>query len=679
MNKQTLIIIAGLFMAVICILGLGALFGAGFIVYRYQTDAPQQVTLNQPTPTASQPTPIPPPAEPTPTQSTPQGSIKPALIPDNNLTETEALLTETDLPVRDLRALASRLRNQGAELPEVVYDTPPVYQLGDQDAFWIVDNTQQPPVQFQATATLQHITEHTYWWVEDGFSVNQQDLARSADVFENRIYPTNRNFFGSEWSPGVDNDVHISIYLGNVPGVAGYYASSHEFSQQVDQYSNQREMFLINLNALKPGDPIFESVLAHEFQHMIHWHQDRNEETWVNEGLSELAVLLNDYGLDRAQHTYLQNPDLQLTTWAQGLANTAPHYGSSYLFMAYFLDRFGEETMKRVVSEQANGVQGFDVALKAAGYQTTFDEVFADFLVANYLDDPTLAAGQWGYSNLDIEQAHTTERHNRFPTDRADTVHQYGADYIALNSDQPLTFNFAGAATVPVLNNQPHSGRYQWYSNRGDDSNATLTRAIDLREVTQATLTYWAWYDIEADWDYAYVEISNDGGISWTILPGAYSSTNNPTGNAYGPGYTGISGGWVEERIDLTEFSGQEVLLRFEYITDDATNGPGFALDDVAIPEIGLFDDMESPDPAWQAEGFIRMDNILPQQFTVQIIDLTSAQPTVTQLPLDEANSGQMILGTAEAGVDAILVISAQAPVTTEVTEYRYSIVPVGE
>lgn len=667
MNKRIITIAFILLTAIFCFLGLGGVIGAGFVFYTLNRTTDEPVIRSDV------------PAEAIPPTDVPQTKRNP--LPFNPIaidltkpTETEILLAETDIPVRDLRQLASRLKYGGEALPEVVNATTPTYQIGDVESFWILDDTSETPRQFQATATLQYITDHTYWWVEDGFRVDQEDLHRSAEVFETQTYPTNRAFFGSEWSPGVDNDPRLSIFLGHVPGVGGYYASSHEFSQAVNPYSNEREMFFINLRALQPGNGDFDGVLAHEFQHMIHWHQDRNEATWVNEGMSELAVLLNGFALERAQDLYLRKPDLQLTTWPLDIAASPPYYGSSYLFMAYFLDQFGEETLKAVVADPANGVQGFNNALHTSGHSETFDDVFANFIIANYLNDPTLGSGQWGYDNLSFKPAVVDFYHDRFPVDRSTEVHQYGVDYIELESDQPLTIDFAGATTTPILDNQAYNGRYQWYSNRGDDSDATLTRAFDLSNVISATLNYAVWFDIEEDWDYAYVEVSTDGGRSWTVLETPHGRNTNPSGNAYGPGYTGRSSGWLEESVDLSPFAGEEILLRFEYITDDATNGPGFALDAVSIPEIGFSDDMEAPDPAWQAAGFIRMDNLLRQRYAVQVIDLSGDQPTVTRMALDGTNAGSLSIGEAGQEVHAVLVVSALAPVTTEVAEYSYSI-----
>jgi bacillopeptidase F (M6 metalloprotease family) len=169
------------------------------------------------------------------------------------------------------------------------------------------------------------------------------------------------------------------------------------------------------------------------------------------------------------------------------------------------------------------------------------------------------------------------------------------------------------------------------------------------------------------------VEISTNGGTSWTILQTPHSATTNPSGNAYGPGYTGQSEGWLEESLDLTPYTGQEVLIRFEYVTDDAVNRPGWTIDDLGIPEIGFSDDVETELNDWQAEGFIRMDNVLPQRFTVQVIEIGPDLTTVRPLALDETNSGTLTITDLGNRVErAILIISGLTPVTSQPASYEY-------
>jgi immune inhibitor A len=319
--------------------------------------------------------------------------------------------------------------------------------------------------------------------------------------------------------------------------------------------------------------------------------------------------------------------------------------------------------------------------LSENGYSERFSDIFADFLIANYLNDPTAGGGHWGYENLSLSPPVPAERHSVYPVDHQSTVFQYGGDYITLTGRGNLAVDFSGSTQVNVVDNNAHSGQYQWYSHRGDDSNSRLTGAFDLSRVDTATLNYWTWYDIESDWDYGYVEISTDGGRSWTILQAPYSATDNPSGNAYGPGYTGTSGGneatWLEESVDLSGYAGQEVLIRFEYVTDDAVNRPGWTIDDISIPEIGFFDNVESGQNEWTAEGFVRIDNILPQQFIVQVLEI-GQEVNVRAMTLDETNRGRLtITGLGDIIDEAVLIVSGLAPITSQPASYEYKVAAV--
>jgi hypothetical protein len=350
--------------------------------------------------------------------------------------------------------------------------------------------------------------------------------------------------------------------------------------------------------------------------------------------------------------------------------------------MAYFLDRFGEEATQALVAHPANGTAGFEAVLDELDTGLTFEDVFADWRVANYLDDASLAGGRYGYEDLDPSPLKLDETHARYPVQRATTVHQYGADYVELEGQGDVVIEFTGSTQVRLIPNEAHSGHYQWYSNRGDDSDMRLTRAFDLSELTTATLQAWLWYDIEEHWDYAYVAASGDGGETWDLLEGRYTTTFNPQGNSFGQAYTGVSGGeepqWVLEEIDLSAYAGREVLLRFEYITDDAVNHVGFAVDDIVIPELGYAYDAETGDDGWNGEGFIRTDNILPQRFIVQVIEMGD-ETRMQRMKLDELQEGSLeVHGLGDELERAVLIISGYAPVTTELASYEYAIIPFG-
>jgi immune inhibitor A len=635
------------------------------------------------TPSPTRPVTLTPPPTrpgPTPTLSPSPTRPRPTPIPTAEPSTLEKLLT-TEMPTRDLYALATRLKRVEGLTARVVHEEPPRYAIGDEAPFWIGDQVRR--TYFSTTATLRYATPHLYMWVQDGLEIDQEALERSAQEFEEKIYPTNRRTFGSEWTPGVDSDPHLHILNASVPGVGGYFSSADEHPRTIDPFSNEREMFYINADVYRPGTEGYHAVLAHEFQHMIHWYQDPNEDTWVNEGASEFATKLNGYRLGGEQTAFTNAPDTQLNAWAEDPSRSIPHYGASYLFVTYFAQRFGADLVRDLVAAPENGIAGFDRVLREAGTGLRFDDLFQDWVIANYLDDPSLAEGRYGYEDLDVHVT-PTEIIETYPAHDQATVHQYAADTIVLEpGPADVTVVFTGTETVKLLPNESHSGQYQWWSNRSDGSDATLTRSFDLTGLTEATLETWLWYDIEEDFDYAYVEVSADGGQTWDTLPSQHTTTSNPNGNNFGHGYTGRSRGgsspeWIRAEMDLRPYAGQEIVLRFEYITDDAYNGPGFAVDDIAILELGTYDDAEAGDGGWVAQGFIRHDNQIPQRWSVQLIELgteTRGRPMV----LDEHQQGRLVIeGLGNQVEQAVLVISALAPVTTEVASYQYEIRPGG-
>jgi hypothetical protein len=670
---------------------------------------------------AQDPLPLPPDLEPPeetwefPTAQSP--SIQPTAAPltpapptvaarPAEAEETLAALNAALIPDADLHELGIRLLNVPPDTPRIARTESPEYEVGDTRRFTAsnVDNDEQ----FELTAVLRYKTEHVYMWVEEGARIDEARLREAADLFEEHTYPTNREFFGSEWTPGVDSDPHLSILharnLGNT--VAGYYSSPDSHVQEVRPDSNEMEMFYINIDNVTIGDSFYNGVLAHEFQHMIHWANDRNEATWLNEGCSELAMALNDraygghYDVGGSDYSYARQPDTQLNAWPEGTAGDASaNYGGSYLFVEYFLDRFGEAATQDLVAHDENSMESVDAALRDLNTTLTHKELFADWTVANLLDEPRLDfyEGRYGYTAIDpaTPDIETSYRRRDFPTEARATVRQYAVDYIEIESNRALNFTFEGATLTRLMDTEAHSGQYLWWSNREDESDTRLTRVIDLSTAQTAEVNFWAWHHIEEDWDYAYVLVGtpmnggtlpndiadfNAGDISWEILddPALDCTTSNPNGNNFGCGLTGQSDGWVKLSADLTPYTGQEIALRFEYITDAAVNQSGLALDDIEIIVDGetlVADDVEQGEDGWQAEGFVRHANLLPQEWIVQLVTLGQT-PEVQRLLLADGANGSWSIPLSNRTDHAVITISALAPVTTEAATYEYTLSP---
>lgn len=164
----------------------------------------------------------------------------------------------------------------------------------------------------------------------------------------------------------------------------------------------------------------------------------------------------------------------------------------------------------------------------------------------------------------------------------------------------------------------PHSGQGMWYSGRDQEwSDVSIVRDLAVPAGARDA-AFWLWNDyvVEEDWDYGFVEVSADGGATWTQLP-VHDDAGNPVSTP--PGYpdpnrnlaefgkahglTGGSGGWRHDRVDLTPYAGRTVQLRLNLMTDAAFMERGWFADDFALVVDGATvwsDDVESGDAGWR-------------------------------------------------------------------------------
>ncbi|RKZ15899.1 hypothetical protein DRQ53_07760 [bacterium] len=125
-------------------------------------------------------------------------------------------------------------------------------------------------------------------------------------------------------------------------------------------------------------------------------------------------------------------------------------------------------------------------------------------------------------------------------------------------------------------------GAGSYYSGAGDNLKNLLTLSTPY-EVTANTqiISCQLNYDIEIDYDYAYLEVSEDGGLIWQTVPGSQTTNTDPNAANRGNGITGSSGGWVASTFDLSSWLGQTVQLRFVYSTDGSVQGDGIRIDTI--------------------------------------------------------------------------------------------------
>ena len=209
-----------------------------------------------------------------------------------------------------------------------------------------------------------------------------------------------------------------------------------------------------------------------------------------------------------------------------------------------------------------------------------------------------------------------------------------------------------------------------WFAPPQNDTDAMLTAVLNLTSLSQATLRFNVWHDLEDQWDFAYLSVSTDGGFTWTILEpdhrqnGEYGAAWNGRSDSH----NGHQNGWLKEAISLNNYVGQEIMLRFEVVTDSAVTGRGFALSDLQIPEL------DSIPIQWQAEGFVQTGWQLPQQWRLNFIQKGGGGtgPQVIPLPLDALNQGQWPLEIGRNG--GVLVITPLTPFIAQPANYWLNI-----
>ncbi|MCX5406963.1 immune inhibitor A [Streptomyces sp. NBC_00335] len=212
---------------------------------------------------------------------------------------------------------------------------------------------------------------------------------------------------------------------------------------------------------------------------------------------------------------------------------------------------------------------------------------------------------QLGWLNYDVAKAATK------------STHKLGVSAYNTKDKQALLVELPKKkVTTEIV--APAEGSSQWWSNMGDDLKNTLTRSVDLTGKSSAALSLKGWWDIEAEYDFLYTEVSTDGGATWTALAGTADGVDIPVDASNSPSLTGVSGSWKNLNYSLNAYAGKKVDLRFRYQTDGGAGGKGFTGDALSITADGatLFTDgAENGDNGWTGKGFSRVGAGFTQEY----------------------------------------------------------------
>ena len=344
---------------------------------------------------------------------------------------------------------------------------------------------------------------------------------------------------------------------------------------------------------------LYEGVFAHEYQHLLHDDYNSDEENFINEGLSDFAEFLTGYHPALAGHLgpAAANPENSLVVWGdQGDLEILTDYGQAYLFQLYLYEQFGKKFTQALFHNTDNGISGIQSTLEARRTRKDFPEVFHNWQVALLIDSKKPGSGIYELKNETFNlNVGTPSAPNPQAYDTRGAP-PWGGDYIWITGKPRdlarLTFNGVDYSTFPTA----------WTSD-GDVLHGGTGDLLDNWAIFETTgggtLSFDTQYDLEEFWDFGFVQVSTDGGFSWTSLANAQTTdlhdpSAHPTVVANLPGLTGCSGPVdpdtfecslvsVGMSFDLGAYAGQTILVAFREVTDWAFSGAGWFIDNVNV------------------------------------------------------------------------------------------------
>ena len=355
----------------------------------------------------------------------------------------------------------------------------PQLVLGERKDFFSVNfNTDE---QYIVQSTLRAIGEFCYIFVEDSQwlqTVHEETVNSIRRAFDDAtpadlrrgIYEIQTALFGEP--PDIDGDKRIYLLLLDIRDkggkgsdfIAGFFSPVNQHrgvlrNPRIGVWvrSNELEMIYLDTQPQNAGSQTAHGVLAHEFQHLIHWRHDTNETIWVNEGCAEYAMFICGYQVSGHVSAFERNPYVSLINWPQAGSNQLAHYGAVYLWMLYLHEQYGgPQTIAAIVKDRANGIAGINSALRSRSVETTFPVIYADWKIANYLDNNEFADGQYGYQNEQLNLRPRRQHHSYPVLAKNNVLADYAADYIPFYSN---TKNGSLSLTFESDNRQPYDVR----------------------------------------------------------------------------------------------------------------------------------------------------------------------------------------------------------------------------
>ena len=230
---------------------------------------------------------------------------------------------------------------------------------------------------------------------------------------------------------------------------AGFFNPADLAPRTVNRNSNQAAILYINSfpgiytddQPANPNRPL--STVAHEFQHLIQAGRG-NLITFMDEGQSESAEIFN--GFDARSMVFLNDPNEVsgnvetqsadgFLRWRRGEQAVLNDYQRAQLFHNYLYERVGVDAIGSLTqSGSGNPWVQYQNILNSSGSGLDFRHVLAEFYIANWLNDPGISDGRYGYTLPQQAGVRVANPGRRFGTEERSWVR-----------NEPVTLRYGGA------------------------------------------------------------------------------------------------------------------------------------------------------------------------------------------------------------------------------------------
>lgn len=367
--------------------------------------------------------------------------------------------------LKEGREAYRKFANTGFHKQYKANKTAKSYVVGDTNTFWRWNLTVMPPLWVRELATCRAVGDNSYIFVANSqwnTNMTQNDIDTISHYLEDVTMASNSmgliemdtTYFGPI-PDELDNDPKVIFYFTNLGSFQGnifdgYFSAFNQLTeaqaQSINQHSNECEMLYMSCSPVNPSSYINISVLAHELEHLIHFGQDPNEESWIDEGCGEYAMVL--FGLPDPINDFPSNSNNNLIDWG----NQTSDYIQTMLFITYLAEQTtGPAFIKLLVANAATDVAGVNSTLSSISYPLDFQEILTNWTIANFTDDSSFQNGEFGYDALDLPAFSTTSDHTQLPISLYNILEACAARYYSLPT---------GFSTLELISNFIDGGEW---------------------------------------------------------------------------------------------------------------------------------------------------------------------------------------------------------------------------